>query len=317
MEQKIWAAAAIFLMGALFIWALYCCRSKKRLVRQILQMLEDAAEGRFREKRLDESECSMVENSMGKYLSSREAEIVGIQREKEEMQSQISDISHQAILPISNILLYTQLLEEQLGTMVSEEKAEERDEIKEALEAIRDQAGNLDSLLERLVKLSRLETGIIHVEKKQQSIGLLMETVGKQFAERAKQKDISLEVKTAEYSGVFDMKWTVEALSNLVDNALKYTPAGGKVLLCAEQLTSLVRLDVSDTGIGIAEEEQARIFGRFYRSSQTAQEPGVGIGLYIAREIMKAQNGYIRVSSKKGKGSTFSLYLLRKEISRN
>ena len=108
-----------------------------------------------------------------------------------------------------------------------------------------------------------------------------------------------------------DIVELVEAISNIVDNAVKYTPSGGKVEISVEALTSLLRVDIRDTGRGIPEEEQARIFSRFYRAGESARMPGVGIGLYIAREVMQAQNGYIRVSSKPGEGSMFSLYFLR------
>ena len=113
------------------------------------------------------------------------------------------------------------------------------------------------------------------------------------------------------------IEWTVEALSNLVDNGLKYTPEGGKVRIQTVILPSMVRVDVSDTGRGICEEEQAAIFGRFYRSQEMSEKPGMGIGLYAAREIMRAQNGYIQVQSRPGKGSVFSVYFLREKISQN
>lgn len=81
--------------------------------------------------------------------------------------------------------------------------------------------------------------------------------------------------------------------------------------------SSLIRLDITDTGIGISEAEQANVFLRFYRSRTVSDRPGVGIGLYLAREVMKAQNGYIRISSEEGAGSTFSIFFMREEISQN
>ena len=84
-----------------------------------------------------------------------------------------------------------------------------------------------------------------------------------------------------------------------------------------ESYSSFVRMDVTDNGIGIAETEQASVFNRFYRSEMVSEEPGVGIGLYLAREVMKAQDGYIKVSSRIGEGSQFSLFFLKEEISQN
>ena len=110
---------------------------------------------------------------------------------------------------------------------------------------------------------------------------------------------------------VFDLKWTTEALGNVVDNAVKYTHPGGTVRITVTMYELFCRIDVADTGIGIAEEEQARIFSRFYRSPQVAQQDGVGIGLHLARQILSDQGGYIKVSSAPGKGSVFSLFLQR------
>ena len=106
-----------------------------------------------------------------------------------------------------------------------------------------------------------------------------------------------------------DPKWTVEALGNIVDNAIKYTACGGNVQVKAEQNSFFVKIDIIDDGIGIEKEEIPKIFGRFYRSLSVADQPGVGIGLFLAREIIQAQKGYIKVTSKRGKGSTFSVFL--------
>lgn len=105
------------------------------------------------------------------------------------------------------------------------------------------------------------------------------------------------------------MKWTLEAVSNIVDNAIKYTPSGGSVTICSQEYEMFVCIRIADTGIGMSEEETAKIFTRFYRSSEVSDERGVGIGLYLAREIIAKEGGYIKVSSKKGEGSVFSVFL--------
>ena len=95
----------------------------------------------------------------------------------------------------------------------------------------------------------------------------------------------------------------------MVDNAVKYTPAGGRVTISAQLLDSFCRVDVADTGPGIPEEEQGAVFDRFYRGTGTRAADGLGLGLYLAREILSKQGGYIKVASRPGEGSTFSLYL--------
>ena len=108
---------------------------------------------------------------------------------------------------------------------------------------------------------------------------------------------------------ICDLKWTAEALGNIVDNAIKYTPGGGTVQLKVEKYSSFVKIDVIDNGIGIEKEEIPKIFGRFYRSLSVADQPGVGVGLFLAREIIQAQKGYVKVKSEIGKGSIFSVFL--------
>ena len=124
-------------------------------------------------------------------------------------------------------------------------------------------------------------------------------------------KKLTLTVHSTEAAACFDPKWTPEALYNLVDNAVKYTPAGGRVDLSATLTDSFCRLDVADTGPGIPESEQGAIFNRFVRGADARTSEGLGIGLYLARQIVAGQGGYIRVRSAPGQGSTFSLYLPR------
>ena len=318
----------LFLLCLLLAWAALIYRKReKKLKISILQMLEEASSDLFQEKRFDETSVSEVENRMWNYLENRQTAMERIERDRQRMQSQISDIAHQAVLPVSNIVLYTQLLEENLsngftGTKINEienvqlTKAEVSEIISE-ITAIRDEIGTLDFLIQSLVKLSRMENGIINLNAEKQQIKPMLDLVKQQFAIKAKNKGIDFLIEDTEETAVFDRKWTLEAVANIVDNAVKYTQEGGKISIHTEALPSLVRIDIADTGIGIREEEQGAVFSRFYRSVETSNSRGVGIGLYIAREVMRAQNGYIRLRSEYGNGSTFSLYFLKDEMSQN
>ena len=114
-------------------------------------------------------------------------------------------------------------------------------------------------------------------------------------------------VKT-DATAVFDEKWTLEALCNIVDNAIKYTVTGG-ISINVIVYEFFVRIDISDTGIGISDNEHEKVFSRFYRSEDTKNMEGVGIGLYLSRQIISGEGGYIKVSSVYGQGSTFSVFL--------
>ena len=313
----------LFLLCLLLAWAALIYRKReKKLKISILQMLEEASSGSFQDKRFDETSVSEVENRMWNYLENRQTAMERIERDRQRMQSQISDIAHQAVLPVSNIVLYTQLLEENLsngftGTKINEienvqlTKAEVSEIISE-ITAIRDEIGTLDFLIQSLVKLSRMENGIINLNAEKQQIKPMLDLVKQQFAIKAKNKGIDFLIEDTEETAVFDRKWTLEAVANIVDNAVKYTQEGGKISIHTEALPSLVRIDIADTGIGIREEEQGAVFSRFYRSVETSNSRGVGIGLYIAREVMRVQNGYIRLRSEYGNGST-----LKDEMSQN
>ena len=299
----------LFLLCLLLACAALIYRKReKRLKISILQMLEEASSGLFQEKRFDETSVSEVENRMWNYLENRQTAMERIERDRQRMQSQISDIAHQAVLPVSNIVLYTQLLEENLsngftGTKINEienvqlTKAEVS-EINSEITAIRDEIGTLDFLIQSLVKLSRMENGIINLNAEKQQIKPMLDLVKQQFAIKAKNKGIDFLIEDTEEMAVFDRKWTLEAVANIVDNAVKYTQEGGRISIHTEVLPSLVRIDITDTGIGIREEEQGAVFSRFYRSAEMSNSRGVGIGLYIAREVMRAQNGYIRLRSE-------------------
>ena len=221
--------------------------------------------------------------------------------ERQELQMLVSDISHQVKTPVSNLKMVTDTL---LTRPVPEEAR------REFLKGIRSQTDKLEFLFQALVKTSRLETGAIRLEKKE---ALLIDTLAvacSGVVYEAEKKDISVSVDCPDDLRLsHDSKWTAEALFNLLDNAVKYTPAGGAIHISAAQWEMYVKISVSDTGKGIPESNQASIFRRFYREEEVHEEQGVGIGLYLAREIVTKQGGYMKVTSEVGRGSTFSAFL--------
>ncbi len=282
--------------GMLLLWSRY---RQRRLLLRLQQMLDEAIAGTFTEHSFDETMLSALESRMADYLSASVTTAMQLQKEKDTIKELISDISHQTKTPIANILLYGQLLQEQPLPAES----------RQCVAALQGQADKLNFLIASLVKLSRLETGILTVQPSLQSLQPLLQEIIQQYTAKAEAKGICLTVPDTDEQAVFDLKWTTEALGNVVDNAIKYTQPGGTVRITVTMYELFCRIDVADTGIGIAEEEQACIFSRFYRSPQVAQQDGVGIGLHLARQILSDQGGYIKVSSAPGKGSVFSLFL--------
>ena len=176
------------------------------------------------------------------------------------------------------------------------------------VDAIYNQSEKLRFLIDSLVKLSRLENGIISLSPQLTALQPLLQGIAEQYASKAAEKELSLHLHDTDISAIFDSKWTAEALANIVDNAIKYTEYG-TITISAVNYEMFARIDISDTGAGISESEQSKIFTRFYRSKVVPEKEGVGIGLYLARQIISDEGGYIKVTSVPGKGSTFSIFL--------
>ena len=224
-----------------------------------------------------------------------------VDMERQELQMLISDISHQVKTPVSNLQMVTDTL---LTKPVSEE------ERMDFLQVIRSQTDKLDFLFQALVKTSRLETGAIRLEKKDSSLFHTLAQAMSSIVYAAEKKEIAVSVDCPENLIIsHDSKWTSEALFNLLDNAVKYTPPGGKISVSVVLWEMYVEVKVTDTGKGISESNQASIFRRFYREEEVHEQQGVGIGLYLAREIVTRQGGYIKVVSEPGHGSEFSIML--------
>lgn len=282
-------------------------RRTQKTMNTIEQMLDLAMEGTYSETKFDESRLSALETKFAHYLSSSAISAQNVTIEKDKIKTLISDISHQTKTPIANLLLYSEL-------MAEEELSED---MRSNLNAIRQQTEKLRFLIDSLVKLSRLENGILTLSPQLESVWPMLDEIQGEYASKARGKGIKLQVSATEARAHFDRKWTAEALGNLVDNAIKYTSSGG-VTISATEYELFTRIDVTDTGIGIEESEQAKVFSRFYRSESVKEKEGVGIGLYLAREIISSEGGYIKLTSEPGKGSTFSVFLPRQaEILQN
>ena len=282
---------------------------RSREARKVEEMLDAALQGNFRESDYDESELSRVETKWKRFLSTSALSKEQLEREKENVKSLVSDISHQTKTPVANIKLYTELLKERL---CGEENTSERQQEIRMAEEISRQADKLEFLIQSLTKMSRLESNILAVQPEEQGLQKLLEESIGDVTPKAEKKQIQIINNCVDnITAFYDFKWTKEAVCNVLDNAVKYSPRGGKVILSVTEYELYAAVSVRDEGIGIPEEDTARIFGRFYRAESVQQEDGVGIGLYLNREILRKQNGYIKVKSAPGKGSEFFLYLQR------
>ncbi len=255
--------------------------------RQIFSEAEDTLTARLQHQLLRLRNILTAQNQM-------------LAQEKEQIKTLISDISHQIKTPIAAANTFAELLSD--GELSAEERTEYITTLQMSL-------GKLTFLTNSLIKMSRLESGIISLKPEKNSLNEIVLQAVKTVYAKAKEKGILITFECDQtFEAVLDFNWTAEAISNVIDNAVKYTPQGGFVRLQITEYPSFLRLDISDSGVGIPEEEQAKIFGRFYRGKQSVGTDGVGIGLYLTREIINKQNGYMKVSSDEN-GSTFSMFL--------
>ena len=293
----------------------------RREMRALEEMLDAAIAGGFLEKDYDETCRSAIESRMAQYLKKCESLQKKREADQKKISTLISDISHQTKTPLTNISLYTELLLEKDLPKEAEECALQ----------VRGQAEKLQFLLHTLIRSSRLENGIITLYPKKQGVRKMAEAAVSQIRPKAQQRGIRIEVgagrkdrqpeerqleerqledrQLEDRQAVFDEKWTQEALYNLLDNAVKYTDPGDWIEVCWTEYELFLRIDVTDHGIGIPEQETGRIFGRFVRGEQVRNQEGVGIGLYLADQIVTGEGGYLKVKSIPGERTTFSMFL--------
>ncbi len=222
-----------------------------------------------------------------------------LENEKDQIKTLISDISHQIKTPVASAKAFSELLAD--DELSNDERREYTLILKQSLD-------KLTNLTNCMMKISRLESGIIELKPEKISINDIVLSAAKSVYSKAKEKNITVSFNDENnYESILDFNWTCEAVTNVLDNAVKYTPDNGFINIDITVYPSYIRLDIADSGIGISEEEQAKVFLRFYRGTHSSGAEGVGLGLYLAREIITMQNGYIKVSSNTN-GSTFSLF---------
>ena len=262
------------------------------------KMLDDAISGEFEEKKFDESELSKLQSKLMRYLTTSSISEKKLREEKENIEELITNISHQTKTPLTNIMMYSELLGEKADG-----------ELKEYAEEIHSQSRKLEDLITALVKMSRLETGIFRLQPETNSLLTVLKKAYDQALPKAKLKNIELVLsEDTDAKANIDLKWTTEAVFNIVDNAIKYSGEGTGIKLRINTFEMFSCISVEDHGIGIVEEEIPKLFARFYRSRQVSDNEGIGVGLYLARQLAEEQGGYIKVKSAPGKGSTFELF---------
>lgn len=220
-------------------------------------------------------------------------------RAKEFLRRTISDISHQLKTPIAALNIYNGILQQETADAAT---------VREFTSLSEQELDRIESLVQSLLKMARLDAGAITLERAPENVFDLLEHIKRQYSFRAEQegKEIVLE---GDEQTVFscDRTWLTEAIGNLVKNALDHTAQGDRILVRWQQSPCLTQITVEDTGSGIHSEDLYHIFKRFYRSRFSKDTQGVGLGLPLAKSIVEAHQGSIEVHSKLGQGTAFTI----------
>ena len=215
----------------------------KKTIDTIENMLNEAAKGNFSEKSFDETRLSSLETRFAHYLSASVVSARNVELEKDKIKSLIADISHQTKTPIANLLLYSELLLEDDTDNLSVQ-------MRENIVQLHAQSEKLQFLIASLVKLSRLENGILQLSPQEEALKSMLTLAVKETEFKARAKGLELILHDTDEKAYFDSKWTLEAICNILDNALKYTNEG-TISLSVTAYEMFVRIDIKDSGIGI------------------------------------------------------------------
>ena len=249
-----------------------------------------------------EMPAGLLEEKLWQVLCKLETNDRQRQAERESVLSLVSDISHQLKTPLAALSLHLELLEDE--SLTKEERIE-------FLSECQTQTKKIQWFSDALLKIARLETGLITVDKINADLVKTIKEAISSVKPLAMFKGLTIEEYLPNSLEIaHDPVWTKEALVNIMDNAIKYSTVGD-ITVTLEKSAIYTRIDISDTGVGIYPDEYAKVFTRFYRArgSDINRTEGTGLGLTIAREILRQQGGNIIVSSEKGKGSVFSIFL--------
>ena len=249
---------------------------------ELSDYIDKALDGNLEITEFDEKELSKIKSKIIKFLYSNQVKEKKISTEKNKTKDLIADISHQTKTPITNLSLYISLLED--------------DPKDEYLEIIKYELNKLEFLIQNLVKSSRLESDIISLQKNPANLKDIVKDVLREFKVILDEKCISINLKDEDLIFNLDERWLKEALHNLVDNAIKYSPNGSTINISVYKSYLNYNLDIENECKDLSEETLPKIFERFYRGANSVSKDGLGLGLFIAREIIEKHGGNIRAS---------------------
>lgn len=288
----------------LFLGTMLFLYRRERLYRKSENIIKDYIDGNYTVHLPQSNEGNIYQllASVDQLATMLQAENDTEQKTKEFLKNTISDISHQLKTPLSALVMYQEIIENE---------PDNPETVKEFSFKIGTALKRIEQLIQSMLKITRIDAGSIYFEKSNYSISNILNHAINELTTRAdnEKKEIVID-GNLEQMLYCDIEWTGEAVGNIVKNALDHTDAGGKITISWERTPAMIRIFITDNGHGIAGEDIHHIFKRFYRSKNTSDSQGIGLGLPLAKAIVEGQGGILSVQSERLQGTTFTLSFL-------
>ena len=299
------------LFGMLFLWTLLLFLGimlflyhREKLYTKSENIIKDYIDGNYTVHLPQSNEGTIYQllSSVDQLATMLQAKNDTEQKTKEFLKNTISDISHQLKTPLSALVMYQEIIENE---------PDNPETVKEFSFKIGTALKRIEQLIQSMLKITRIDAGSIYFEKSNYSIPNILNRAISELTTRAnhEKKEIVID-GDLEQMLYCDIEWTGEAVGNIVKNALDHTDAGGKITISCERTPAMIRIFITDNGHGIAQEDIHHIFKRFYRSKNTSDSQGIGLGLPLAKAIVEGQGGILSVQSERSQGTTFTLSFL-------
>lgn len=304
LAARVIAAVYMLMFGLIAAAGVGYFNRQNRLMESAVEQIQSFLDGNI-DARIacdEEGEIYKLFHEVNTLAAGLNAQLSKKNQEKEFLKDTISDISHQLKTPLAALNIYNGLMQD--GT-------ENMDDIQTFAALSEKELDRMEMLVRNLLKITKLDAGSIVFEKHIENVSEMMEESREHFMYRAGQEQKHLDYSGDEAVMLFcDRSWLMEAIDNLVKNALDHTKAGDTVSVAWQQFSSVVQIKVRDNGSGIHPEDLYHIFKRFYRSRFSKDTQGLGLGLPLAKAIIEAHGGTIEVDSKLGQGTSFTINFL-------
>lgn len=296
--------AGMFLSILLFLIAFFFLWRRERLYQQASQVITNFTEGDFscHIRQMQEGSIYRLLNLVDQLATKLQSQNETERKTKEFLKNMISDISHQLKTPLAALTLYHEIISDEPHHI---------EIVKEYSTKTGIALKRMEQLIQSMLKITRLDAGSIVFERRYCNIAELTLKATYELTTRAvnEEKEIIIDGSPEELIAC-DLQWTIEAIGNIVKNALDHTKQGGKIHITWEATPGMIRIFISDNGTGIDPKDLHHIFKRFYRSENSLDIQGVGLGLPLAKAIVEGQGGIISVQSILNEGTTFILSFL-------